>query len=381
MKHIIIGIDGTWRAIYRDAFDSNVYRLNLSLSHRDRAGNPQIYFYSAGLGTAGASSRIAGGLFADGLDENILQAYINICSNYEPGDKIYLFGFSRGGVAVRALCGFISHAGLLKANSTWLVEPAWDHFTERASDRVEVNYLDYMADNVHHGAKIEFLGVWDAVSGPFQGDLFRRFRFRDLDLASSVKHGVHIVSIDETRNSFQPLLWMGRKAAQDQTIEQIWMPGVHADIGGGFRASFFSTLALLIMLDKFAQHCPEIAFETDYIKSRLLNRIQRSPIAVNDEWGMKWSSLLSRKRRRTVRGQKELHTEHPVTKLILDKHIQVRRKNTYYTPSYEFQPEAEKLMDTEFAPDSWHLREVMRIIEERLSRLQSNPASGQKTQS
>ena len=75
------------------------------------------------------SSKFRGGLFGDGFDELILQAYINLVSNYVHGDKIYIFGFSRGAVIARALTGFISYSGLLKANSTAHIEHAWNYFT------------------------------------------------------------------------------------------------------------------------------------------------------------------------------------------------------------------------------------------------------------
>lgn len=122
MKHLILGIDGTWRAAFQDTFHSNVYRLNLALNFCDADKNPQVFMYSSGVGTSGPSSRLPGGALGEGLDAIVLQAYINLVANYERGDKIYIFGFSRGALAARALTGLITYSGLLKADSSWLIE-------------------------------------------------------------------------------------------------------------------------------------------------------------------------------------------------------------------------------------------------------------------
>ncbi len=124
VKHIFIGIDGTWRAAFYDRFQSNVYRLNLSLAYRDHSGNPQLFIYGAGVGTGNLATRLTGGAFGEGLDEVILGSYINLVSNYESGDKIYLFGFSRGAIAARALSGLISVSGLVRAETSPMIESA-----------------------------------------------------------------------------------------------------------------------------------------------------------------------------------------------------------------------------------------------------------------
>lgn len=103
-KHIILGIDGTWQAAFRDVFQSNVFRLNLAMNFEDRSDDrkPQIFIYSAGVGTANRSSQTIAGATGEGLSAIVLEAYINLVANYVPGDKIYIFGFSRGAFAARA---------------------------------------------------------------------------------------------------------------------------------------------------------------------------------------------------------------------------------------------------------------------------------------
>jgi hypothetical protein len=361
MKHIIVGIDGTWRAAYGDELHSNVFRLNLALDYRDRAGQPQFFIYSGGLGTNGVSSHLTGGLLADGLDENILQAYINICSNYEPGDRIYLFGFSRGAIAVRALCGFITKCGLLQATQSWLIKLFWKVFTDRADESEKIHYANLKRDVTHSDVRIEFLGVWDTVSGPFrQLELFRRFRFQNLLLDRSVKNGIHVVSIDDTRRHFSPLLWAGRQPSQ--TIEQIWMPGVHSDIGGGYPNSFFANLSLILMLDKLRQCCPGLAFLEDYVDQHIIYVLNEQDIVINDEWGFKLSSFTSPRSRRFVENGDEFHTQHPITGLISNKQIRIRKKPNRYVPSFRLMHEERPLADTQFVPESWYETKVAGIL-------------------
>ena len=102
MKRIFIGIDGTSNSAYFDKFYSNVYRMDLALAFKNRDKTPQIFLYFNGVGTASYKYLgLLGKAFGEGLDQLILQAYVNIVANYEPGDKIYVFGFSRGSVAAR----------------------------------------------------------------------------------------------------------------------------------------------------------------------------------------------------------------------------------------------------------------------------------------
>lgn len=331
-KHIFIGIDGTWQAAFRDTFQSNVHRLNIALNHEDENDNPQLFIYSAGVGASNRSSRFLAGAIGEGLNSLILSAYINLVSNYVPGDKIYIFGFSRGAVAARALTGFISFCGLLKANSLSLIHHAWRYFTREESEldfaphRIETNDVD-----------VEFLGVWDTVPGPYRiQDLRRRYRFESLNLDPIVKCGVHILSIDESRRSFAPLLWEGCES--HQILQQIWVPGVHADVGGGYSSAFLSTISLLSMIEKLAEHCPDLSFDTDYINGVLLRIIDREELVVNDEWEHYAGRFFKPVTRsyRTINDQPEYcHTVHPIVEQVRDREITVRSKKKKYKPSFK----------------------------------------------
>ena len=154
------------------------------------------------------------------------------------------FRISRGAVAARALSSLITYSGLLDANALDLTEHAWNYFT---GAETEINY----AERRHHASDPKISsGLWDAVTGPYKVETLReRYQLHDLSLSRQVKAGVHILSLDETRGSFAPLLFSRCDAGQ--TLEQIWMPGVHGDIGGGYGKAFLSTMSLLIMIDRF----------------------------------------------------------------------------------------------------------------------------------
>ena len=110
-KHIVICIDGTWNSyidIYSQedkTFWSNVQKFRTLLSEFDQDGRHQVVFYSRGLGTESFIGRWIEGLTADGIDYQVLDAYMTICDNYVSGDKISLFGFSRGAFTARAFVG------------------------------------------------------------------------------------------------------------------------------------------------------------------------------------------------------------------------------------------------------------------------------------
>jgi Uncharacterized alpha/beta hydrolase domain (DUF2235) len=331
-KHIFIGIDGTWQAAFRDVFQSNVHRMNIALNYEDDDLNPQIFIYSAGVGATNLSSRIFAGATGEGLSSLILNAYINLASNYVPGDKVYIFGFSRGAVAARALTGFVSFCGLLKANSLSLIYHAWRYFT---GVETEIDFAPHRGET--YDVDVEFLGVWDTVPGPYRFEqLRRRYRFENFHLDRNVKCGVHILSIDESRKSFLPLLW--DRCEPHQILEQIWLPGVHSDIGGGYAAAFLSTMSLLFMIERLAQQCPTLSFDTDYIEEILLRIIDREDVVVNDEWKSyyvgKRFKFLTRMQRAIYDQPGQGHAIHPIVDHIRGREIEIRSQKAKYIPSF-----------------------------------------------
>lgn len=357
-KHIFIGIDGTWQAAFKDAFKSNVHRLNVALDCHDdtRQENPQIFIYSAGVGTANRSSRIYAGATGEGMNALILEAYINLASNYEPGDSIYIFGFSRGAFAARALTGFISYAGLLKANQLSLIEDAWIYFTD--SNNAKRDYSEQRNGATHQNVRIRFLGLWDTVIGSFRRKSYlERYRFDSLKPANIVNTVVHVISIDDSRWAYKPIFFEGRR--KHQNLEQIWMPGVHVDVGGGSNRSFLSTLSLLIMIDKLKQYCPDILFDPRYVGTTLCDILTREKAVVNNERAGIWRWL--GQRRRQVANIKH-HTLHPVAgTLPLKEIIYKGTPRTKYAPGFTILS-GELMPTASFDEASWYRQRIEALL-------------------
>ena len=284
MKRIFIGIDGTSQAAFYDKYYSNVYRTDLALAFNNRDGSPQLFIYFSGVGAACRKYLgLTGKAFGQGIDEIILQAYVNLVTNYESGDKIYIFGFSRGAVAARALTGLISYSGLLRYEYSEHVAAAWYYFV--GDDERAGSYQQEKPLLTHKDVKVEFLGVWDTVYGintwlARHWNAFTELRFRNFRLNPCVKTGVHILAVDDTRIFFQPMLWDG-VSTPEQNIEQIWMPGVHGDIGGGYSPTI-STVSLFTMLVKLAQYCPDVDYDKEYIEFVL--PLLDDEVVIHDEW-------------------------------------------------------------------------------------------------
>ena len=113
-RRIIICSDGTWNSP-EDEVATNVLKLSRSIKDVATDGKPQFVFYDWGVGTD--VNKLTGGAFGVGLDKNIQDAYRFIVHNYNPGDELFLFGFSRGAYTVRSLAGFIRNVGVLKRDS------------------------------------------------------------------------------------------------------------------------------------------------------------------------------------------------------------------------------------------------------------------------
>lgn len=120
-KHLVICCDGTGNEISENI--SNVLKLYRCLRKTDRTQPRQMVFYDPGVGTVTepttwhrfkANVNMVLGLATGyGLDDNFLSAYCFLVQHYAPGDRIYLFGFSRGAYTVRVLAGLIHKIGLI----------------------------------------------------------------------------------------------------------------------------------------------------------------------------------------------------------------------------------------------------------------------------
>ncbi|WP_234270717.1 DUF2235 domain-containing protein [Billgrantia ethanolica] len=237
MKRIVVCADGTWQCPESDN-PTHVLRLARGVAPDCQAGTKQIVYYDQGVGTEG--DRIRGGATGAGIDKNIMDCYRFVVHNYEPGDQLFLFGFSRGAYTVRSLAGLIRNCGLLRRECAERVNEAYELYRQRpkSSAPAERKATDFRRKHaVADKTEIEFIGVWDTVGSlgipaPFLGTLgTSRYLFHDTAPSSIIRHARHAVSIDENRQDFEPTLWTPKPGID---LKQVWFAGVHTDIGGGY---------------------------------------------------------------------------------------------------------------------------------------------------
>lgn len=243
MKRLAIFCDGTWNRADQEREDeacpTNVVKLALRVLP-SASGVTQVTYYDSGVGTGNFWDRFVGGAFGLGLEQNLLEAYRFVMHNYEPGDALYLFGFSRGAYTARSLAGMIRKCGILKRSSASFYKRAMELYRngEHPDNFEPASFRKNHC--VHEGERIpiEFIGVWDTVGSlgiPLRGLRWitaARHRFHDVELSRSVKHARHALAIDEHRAPFEATRW-AYKAASESDVRQVWFAGVHSDIGGG----------------------------------------------------------------------------------------------------------------------------------------------------
>ena len=204
----------------------------------------QLCYYDPGVGTGGRDyerkwlrkkkDQAAG----SGLQENINDAYKFLMRRYEEGDKIYLFGFSRGAFTVRSLAGMLHKCGLLRTRLDNMVPYAAKMYNKAGNDEIAERFKNTFSIP----CPVHFIGVWDTVKSLF---LNAGGRFHDASLNDEVAYGFHAVALDEKREGFPPSLWDTRDG-----VEQVWFAGVHADVGGWYDDASLSDIALRWMADK-----------------------------------------------------------------------------------------------------------------------------------
>jgi uncharacterized protein (DUF2235 family) len=281
-KRLVVCADGTWNV--PDSRDgslvcpSNVVKMALAVAAPGDDMEQQI-FYVKGVGT-GMYDRFIGGGFGWGLSDHILEGYRYLISAYEPGDELFLFGFSRGAYTVRSLAGLIRNSGLLKRERADQIPAAFDLYRRRddASSPSAVE-AQVFRKSFAYEARIKFIGVWDTVGAlgipvgipwlpvSLLHLLNKRWEFHDVKLSSYVDYAYQAVAIDERRPQFSPTLWEQQAHSVGQVMEQCWFAGVHTNVGGGYHDSGLSDITFLWMRAKAAA-CG-LVFDKDYIASSM----------------------------------------------------------------------------------------------------------------
>jgi len=235
-KNIVICLDGTGNKFNEES--SNVVKLYRVLM---RKPEKQIVYYDPGVGTLAdpeykipvskALNKILGLAFGYGMTKNIAEAYSYLMDNYKTGDNVFIFGFSRGAYAARALAGLIHSVGILEQGNQSLIPYAIELYKAK---NVDFEVLAKFKKTFGRTCDIKFLGIWDSVRtvGWVYDPVFFPYTTNNV----SVQAIRHAISIDEKRTLFLPLYW-GGKFCEKQDIKEVWFAGVHADVGGGYPES------------------------------------------------------------------------------------------------------------------------------------------------
>ncbi len=262
-KRIVVCCDGTWNTADQvcegKPCSTNVAKLAVALAEESADGTPQQTFYVRGVGTS-RWDRIRGGAFGYGLSDNVKEAYRLIAEHFEPGDELYLFGFSRGAYTARSTAGFIRNAGILRRPHLQRLDDAYKLYRDRTNHPRDIE-SELFRRSFSHETRIRFIGVWDTVGAlgvPLSGipifDAFnKRWAFHDTELSSFIDNAFQALAIDELRKPFQPTLWQQRPGVGSQRLEQVWFSGVHCDVGGGYPQTGLSDIALRWMMDRAAE--------------------------------------------------------------------------------------------------------------------------------
>ncbi len=279
IRRLVLCFDGTWNKVESR---TNVSRLFELILDRAADGGEQLKFYDEGVGSAAEATTpwkrikdgLLGGIFGDGIQRNVLQAYCWLIEHYDspsagPHPEIFIFGFSRGAFTARLLAGLLGASGLLKRQAvmeygkprrsqvTWdngLVQLAWSRYKPGRSAWRSVGHRGpgrHVNDweKIALAVPVRLLGVWDTVgrygvpTWSWGSGFFKPIRFGDSLIGRHVEHARHAMAIDEHREDFNIRLWEGASATWASarvsdlpvtTIHQRWFAGAHAQVGGGY---------------------------------------------------------------------------------------------------------------------------------------------------
>ena len=272
MKRLVICCDGTWQRLYGASL-TNVALTARAVAPRDAEGRAQIVYYSAGVGASLSGVSLWQGMTGADLDDHLLDAYTFLNLNYEPGDELYLFGFSRGAYTVRSLAGLLRKCGVLRRAHVDKARDALSLYRRRdiAADSPESERFrtahaiawprlttPFTAPPID--LRIRYLGVWDTVGAlgiprllPISVGLNKQYQFHDTALSRSVQFARHAVAIDERRAAFAPTLWSNldvfNTLGAPARVAQAWFPGDHGGVGGGDVSRGLSNCALMWVVE------------------------------------------------------------------------------------------------------------------------------------
>lgn len=304
MKRIVILCDGTWNRADQ-TFPTNVRQLSLLIPQRDPDGVEQkvLYFQGVGVPEKGGwleriNETISGGAMGWGLDDKIAVAFLHLARHYQPGDEVYVFGFSRGAYTARSLVGLIRNVGLPANPSHDLVRECFALYRDRGEDtspdaghslRFRLRHSPGLTTSDEETAwrktnghpvgspfRVTYLGIWDTVGAlgiPSHWGMparlaNRKYRFHDTDLSRMVLSARHALALDEHRRHFVPTVWTNlenlRPLRPPGSYLQQWFAGDHGSVGGGGDVLGLANLSMAWVVAGACAaglHVPEPVFE------------------------------------------------------------------------------------------------------------------------
>jgi len=254
-RKLIVCLDGTGNEIEKN--ESNVLRLYKCLKRTPE----QVVYYHPGVGTLDTHpfsrvflskpKQILGLVSGLGLETNVLRAFKFLCENYQEGDELYFFGYSRGAYTARVLAGFINDFGLVSPGEFHLIAPVFRVWRKLLDNDERKKHAKLrMLEKAFHMEypSIRFLGLWDTVSSLIRlkigkGTILQFGTHSSVNVNPSVKAVRHVLAIDETRRFFRHQFWTEgqlyygnrfktKKDPPLQDVKQVWFAGTHTDVAG-----------------------------------------------------------------------------------------------------------------------------------------------------
>ena len=253
-KHIIL-MDGTWNdetGVGADMLVTNIVHLARIFEDDNQ---DQIVRYHRGVGNDNNNNffkSLVKGAKGDAVHKIVDRAYARFVQDWQNGDRIYIFGFSRGAAGARLLASKINEKGV-PIQAKIVLKPKENKETKVVEQRIDIKKTDFDFESVKpHSVEIEFLGVWDTVSSfGFINNALRFFGWKERDvfsnnsIAKNILKAVHLVALDETRNTFVPSLMN----YEENITHEVWFPGVHSDIGGSYKEDELAKASLDYMMN------------------------------------------------------------------------------------------------------------------------------------
>ncbi len=300
MKKIVFCADGTWshpKSISSvSKTDTNVYKLYKALL----TTATQCARYDDGVGADGLPlDRLLGGAFGTGLFNKVKDGYTKIAHDYNNGDEIFLFGFSRGAYTARSIGGMLACCGLPTALSQPAIDDAFAAYRMAPQSTARTAALAALTTKYgNRPVTITMIGVWDTVGSLGIPSILGGvdpvlYGFLDTKLSASIKAAYQALAIDERRRSFPPTLWVADNVP-GQIVEQVWFTGCHSSVGGGCPDAGLSDITLKWMLEKSQQQGLEIdpgVLSTYTAIDSATNGLDQ----IQESWNVLWGIPLVRK--------------------------------------------------------------------------------------